>query len=203
MGSSRRLILASGSRARREMLAAAGLMFEVVPADVDEGAIRDRMRTDTPAIDAGEVAGGLARAKALEVARRRPEARVIGADQVLVLGDRLFEKPGDLAAARAQLLDLRGQTHELVSAVALAEGNEVVWSTLTRAQMTMRPFSEDFLDGYLARAGDRVTESVGAYHLEGLGLQLFDRIDGDYFTILGLPMLPLLAELRVRGVIAA
>ena len=203
MGSGRRLILASGSRARREMLVAAGLMFEVLPADVDEVAIRERLHADAPGIDPGEVAGALARAKAEDVARRRPEARIVGADQVLVLGNRLFEKPQDVAAARAQLLELRGQTHELVSAVAIAEGEAVVWSTLTRARMTMRPFTEDFLDGYLARAGDRVTEAVGAYQLEGLGLQLFDRIDGDYFTILGLPMLPLLEALRARGAIGA
>lgn len=199
----RPLILASGSAARREMLGAAGVMFEVVPADVDEGAIRNRMHVENPGVDAGDVAGALACAKAEEVARRRPDAHVIGADQVLVLGGRLFEKPSNITKAREQLLDLRGQTHELVSAVAIAEGNAVVWSTLTRAKMTMRPFSEAFLDDYLARVGNLVTGSVGAYHLEGLGLQLFERIEGDYFTVLGMPMLPLLDALRARGGIAA
>lgn len=203
MGEPISIVLASGSRARRDMLAAAGLAFEVVPADVDEPAIRDSLLAERPGVSPAEIAGALARAKAEEVSRRWPHALVIGADQILALGDSLFEKPKDITAARLQLMHLRDRTHDLVSAVALAAGGAVLWSTATRARMTMRPFSESFLDTYLARAGDRVTESVGAYQLEGLGLQLFDLIDGDYFTILGMPMLPLLAELRRRGVIPA
>jgi septum formation protein len=197
------LILASGSRARREMLAAAGLAFEVIPADVDEAAIRDRMLSATPVGDPAHIAVALARAKAEQVSHHHPDARVIGADQVLVLGSRLFEKPQDVPAARVQLLELRSKLHQLVSAVAIAEGGAVVWSTVTQARMTMRPFTDAFLDSYLSHAGERVTESVGAYQLEGLGVQLFERIEGDYFTILGMPMLPLLDALRARGVIAA
>ncbi len=196
------LILASASRARRDMLAAAGLAFQVVPADVDEPAIRESLLAGNAAIGAAEMAMALACAKAAEVGERHVDAHVIGADQVLVLGDRLFEKPGNVAEARAQLLDLRGKTHQLCSAVALATGGRIAWSCLARARMTMRDFSETFLDAYLARVADQVTQSVGAYQLEGLGLQLFENIEGDYFTILGLPLLPLLAELRARGIVA-
>lgn len=195
------LVLASASRTRWDMLAAAGLSFEVDPAAVDEPALRDAMSAGKAG--AGEIAMALACAKASNVGVRRARALVIGADQVLVLGSRLFEKPGNLAEARAQLLELRGKTHELCSAVALATADRIVWSCLARARMTMRSFTSEFLDDYLARSGDQVTRSVGAYQLEGLGLQLFDAIDGDTFTILGLPLLPLLGELRARGVIAS
>lgn len=197
------LVLASGSAARRQMLEAAGLTFRVVPADVDEDAIR-AVLTDID-LDGGpeRVAGVLARAKAEEVSRRMPAALVIGADQVLALGREIFTKATDLAAARRALRALSGHTHRLLSAASLAIGGVQVWSHLDTASLGMREISDAFLDDYLARAGDRVCASVGAYELEGLGVQLFDRIVGDYFTILGLPLLPLLAELRARGAVAS
>ena len=135
------------------------------------------------------------------MSRRIPDAVVIGADQVLALDEELFDKPPDVAAARAQLLRLRGTTHRLLTAVALAQEGRTVWQCMETATLTLRSFSPMALDRYLAVAGDRVTRSVGAYEIEGPAIQLFERIEGDYFTILGLPLLPLLAELRARGAI--
>lgn len=199
---SRRLILASGSLSRRQLLQAAGLAFDVVPADVDERALEPQLtlKGDAHAI---AVARALAAAKACDVSRRYPDAIVIGADQTLnIAGEAsLLHKPADLAAATRQLQSLRGRTHWLTSAVALAEAGSVVWSSEARACMTMRDFSNSFVDDYLARLGPAVATSVGCYQLEGLGVQLFEAIEGDYFTILGLPLLPLLAELRRRKVI--
>ncbi len=195
-----RLILASGSAIRRQLLASAGLLIAVVPADdVDEADIRASLFNENDCVDADHVAGVLARAKACAVSARNPGALVIGADQTLALGSRLFEKPADLTAARDHLDRLRGQTHALHSAVVLAQDGAPVWGTCDTAHLTMRRFSDAFLDTYIARTGERICSSVGAYQLEGMGLQLFDSIDGDYFTILGLPMIPLLAELRARG----
>ncbi|MGE5510684.1 MAG: Maf family nucleotide pyrophosphatase [Bacteroidota bacterium] len=199
----RDLVLASGSRSRRQMLEAAGASFAVEPAEVDENAIRETLQAGDNAIDPADVAEVLARAKAEAVSRKRPDALVIGADQVLALDDEIFEKPRGLDGARAHLRRLRGRAHQLHSAVVLAERGEVVWSYADTADLTMRTFSDQFLDDYLRRAGPIVCESVGAYQLEGLGIQLFQRIEGDYFTILGLPLLPLLAELRTRGALAA
>jgi septum formation protein len=147
------------------------------------------------------VAETLARAKCEAVSRRIPDAVVIGADQVLALDEELFDKPPDVAAARAQLLRLRGTTHRLLTAVALAQEGRTVWECMETATLTLRSFSPMALDRYLAVAGDRVMRSVGAYEIEGPAIQLFERIEGDYFTILGLPLLPLLAELRARGAI--
>jgi septum formation protein len=195
------IVLASASRARREMLAAAGLAFTVEPADVDEPAIRQGLAAERGLMDPVHVAEMLARAKAEDVSRKHHAALVIGADQVLAMGAELLTKPKDAAAARASLAKLRGQTHELHSAVAFAERGKVTWTHAATARLTMRAFSEAFLDEYLLRAGDRIGLSVGAYELEGLGVQLFERIDGDYFTILGLPLLPVLTELRARGVL--
>ncbi len=192
------LILASGSSARRSMLVAAGIAFEVLPADVDEEVIR----TDLGAAEPAEVARVLARAKAEAVSRRRPEALVIGADQVLALGTTIYAKAPDVAAARVALRSLAGRTHRLLSAVAIAQAGVCAWQHLDAAELAMRDFSDAFLDDYVARAGERICASVGAYELEGLGIQLFERISGDYFTILGMPLLPLLAELRRRGLIA-
>lgn len=197
----REIILASGSAVRRHMLASAGVLFTVEPADVDEAAIRAELESAVVTVPPPAVAGVLARAKAEQVSARHPDALVIGADQVLALGTRLFEKPPTLDAARAQLSQLRGRRHALHSAVALAEGGRVVWETVGKAELTMLSFSDDFLDTYVSRAGERICASVGAYELEGLGLQLFEAIEGDYFTILGLPMLELLAELRNQGVL--
>ena len=200
-GAQQPLILASGSRSRRLMLEAAGLTFEVLPSKVDERAIRDAMQGDGDAIDPADLAEVLARAKAEDVSCDRPEALVIGADQVLALGETIYEKPGDLAEARRHIWSFRGKTHALHSAVALATGGETGWTATDTAQMTMRPFSPTFADSYVDRAGPVICQSVGAYQIEGLGMQLFDRIEGDYFTILGLPLLLLLEELRNRGVL--
>ena len=199
--SRRRLILASASPFRRRMLEAAGLSFEVAAADVDEAAIKRGLmeRTQMPA----EIAATLGAAKALSVSARAPEALVIGADQVLAFDGELFSKPATLAEARRQLLRLRGQSHQLHTAVALATGEEAVWKLVDTATLTMRSFSEAFLDAYLRQAGERVCHTVGAYEIEGPGIQLFERVEGDIFTIIGLPLLPLLGELRIRGAIAA
>lgn len=195
------LVLASASRSRRDMLDAAGVAFEVVPADVDEPALRAQHLKTDPAAGPGDIARMLAEAKAVAVSTRRPEALVIGADQVLALDGDLFSKPGSEAAARRDLLRLRGRSHGLHSAVALAQGGKIDWTHGAAATLTMRAFSDDYLDGYLRRCGPEVLASVGAYQIEGPGIGLFERVEGDYFTILGLPLLPLLAELRRRGVL--
>ena len=197
------LILGSGSPYRRRMLEAAGLSFRVVAADVDEAALKRSLARQTPRPSPAGVAEALARAKATAVSAAHPDALVIGADQVLVLGDELFDKPSDLSAARQQLERLRGNTHCLVSAVALAERGEIVWTHLDEAVMTMRAFSAEFLERYIAQAGPELCRIVGAYEIEGPGIQLFERVEGDHFTIIGLPLLPLLAELRAREAIAA
>lgn len=198
-----RLVLASGSRSRRQMLEAAGLSFTIAPADLDERAIREILAANDATVAPADVAEVLARAKAEAVSRVHPNAMIIGADQILALGDEIFEKPDGLDGARAHLAKLRGCTHQLHSAVVLAEAGAVVWTHVDTATLTMRAFTAAFLDHYLSRAGPIVCDSVGAYQLEGLGVQLFERIEGDYFTILGLPLLPLLAELRSRGLIAS
>jgi septum formation protein len=195
------VILASGSRTRRAVLEAAGLEFEVVPSGVDERAIREALLTGDETIDPADLAEVLARAKAEEVSRRNPDALVIGADQVLAFEGETLVKAVDFDAAREILLRLRGRTHQLHSAIALAEGGDATWTFIDTAHLTMRRFSIEFLGQYLARAGALTLESVGAYQIEGLGIQLFERIDGDYFTILGVPLLPLLAELRSRSVV--
>jgi septum formation protein len=195
------LVLASGSSSRRRLLEAAGLTFRVVPPDVDETALKGTLLAQTPKPSAATVAETLARAKCEAVSGRIAGAVVIGADQVLALDEELFDKPPDVAAARAQLLRLRGTTHHLLTAVALAQEGRTVWQCMETATLTLRSFSPMALDRYLAVAGDRVTRSVGAYEIEGPAIRLFERIEGDYFTILGLPLLPLLAELRARGAI--
>ena len=195
------VILASGSAARKTMMQAAGLTFDVVPADIDEDAIRAAMMLDSGSVEAADVASVLAMEKALLVSRAYPKALVIGSDQVLALGRRHFTKAATEADAREILATLRGHTHELVSAVALAQGGEIVWQAFDSAQMTMRQFSDDYVATYLADAGSAALKSVGCYELEGFGVQLFEKIEGDYFTILGMPLLPLLAELRRRDVV--
>jgi septum formation protein len=196
------LILASGSRYRREMLEAAGVPVRVVPAEVDEPAIRAALQDDNPEIDAAEVAEVLARAKAGQVSARFPEAVVIGADQVLVCGGEIFGKPAGVGAARAQLMRLSGLAHALPTAVVLAEQGRTAWVHVEEPILTMRRFSEAFLDRYIEMAGAAVTETVGGYAIEGRGVQLFEKIEGDYFSIIGLPLIPLLEALRARGVIA-
>ena len=193
-----RLILASQSPSRRQMLQSAGLTFEIEPSGVDEEEITRSLLAARAAPQ--DIAEKLAELKALRVSGRRPEALVVGGDSTLACNGRLFHKPATLEAARKQLLSLRGQTHELFSAVVVAKGGARLWHANERARLTMRPFNEAFLDAYLARAGQGVLTSVGAYQLEGLGAHLFSRVDGDYFTILGLPLLPLLSFLAVHGV---
>jgi septum formation protein len=197
----RPLILASRSPARSELLRRAGVPHEVLPAAVDEAAVKAGMAAEgAPALD---VADALAEMKARRVAGRVPGTLVLGADQVLACDGRLFDKPADLAEARAQLAWLRGRSHELLSAAVLYDAGAPVWRHVGRARLAMRAFSDRFLDAYLEGQGEAVLDSVGAYKLEAGGAPLFDRIDGDVFTIMGLPLLELLAYLRVRGVILA
>ena len=194
-----KLILASASAARAAMLTAAGIAHEVQPARIDEAAVKAAMTAEgAPPRD---IADKLAEMKALRVSQRQPGRLVLAADQVLVQDGRLYDKPADMTAARAQLAALRGQTHELLSAAVVARDGAPVWRHVGAARLTMRPFSDEFLDAYLARIGDLALTSVGCYHLEGLGAQLFARVEGDYFTILGLPLLELLGFLRARGVL--
>jgi septum formation protein len=191
------LILASQSRARQMLLANAGISFEAVPADIDERAAQKNSGLSAP----GEIAGLLAREKALFVSSRNPGRYVVGADQTLDLGSRLFSKPAGRAQAADQLRLLAGGTHELHSAVAVACDGKIVFSDVGIARMTMRRLDESEIEAYLDQAGQAVTTSVGAYQLEGLGVHLFERIEGDHFTILGLPLLPLLAFLRGEGLL--
>ena len=186
------LILASQSRARQMLLADAGLTFETVPAEIDERAIQQASGLSAPA----DIAALLAREKSLFVSTRRSGRYVIGADQTLALGTQLFSKPAGRAQAAEQLRALAGESHELYSAVAVARDGKILFKKVAIARMTMRPLIETEIDAYLDAAGAAVTSSVGAYQLEGLGVHLFDRIEGDHFTILGLPLLPLLAFLR-------
>ncbi|TKW78305.1 MAG: septum formation inhibitor Maf [Bradyrhizobium icense] len=191
------LVLASQSRARQMLLDNAGLIFEAMPADIDERAIQQKSGLLKP----GEIAALLAQEKALFVSAKMPERYVVGADQTLALGERLFSKPAGRAQAAEQLRALAGNTHELHSGVAVARGGTVLFSQVAVARMTMRSLSGDEIRDYLDAAGEAVTTSVGAYQLEGLGVHLFERIEGDHFTILGLPLLPLLAFLRGQGLL--
>jgi septum formation protein len=193
------LVLASRSESRRAVLASAAIPLEVLPADIDERTIEARAGTQPP----GEIALLLARAKAGAVAARLPGRLVLGADQTLALGDRLFAKPADRTAARDQLKSLRGQTHALHSAVVLVRDATVLFEHCEIARLTMRGFSDRFLDSYIEAVGPAVTASVGAYQVERAGIQLFERIEGDHFTILGLPLLQLLQFLRREGCLAA
>jgi len=191
------LILASQSRTRRMLLTDAGLACEAVPADIDERAIQRERGLVAP----HEVALHLAQAKAIAVSGMKRGHHVVGADQTLALGDRLFNKPAGRDQAKQQLLALAGRTHALHSAVVVARDGEVLFSHVAIAWMSMRALSEAGVATYLDQAGDAVLSSVGAYQLEGLGVHLFDRIDGDHFTILGLPLLPLLAFFREAGLL--
>lgn len=197
------IVLASGSAARRELLSAAGVAFGVHPADIDEASLHAALAEEHAGdLTPESVAIELACAKASAVSRERPGALVIGADQVLDFAGRVVTKSRDMAEARDLLVQLRGHTHALHSAFALARDGHLLCYHCDTAHLTMRAFSDPFLDGYLAEAGETILACVGCYQLEGRGLQLFEAIEGDYFTILGLPMLPLLAELRARGALA-
>jgi septum formation protein len=192
------LILASQSRARQTLLSNAGIDFDAIPAELDERAVQQSSGLSA----AGGIAALLAREKALWVSSRKPGRFVIGADQTLALGMRLFSKPTGRAQAAEQLRALAGKSHELHSAVAVARDGEILFSDVSTARMTMRQLTGDEMRAYLDHAGEAVTSSVGAYQLEGLGVHLFERIEGDHFTILGLPLLPLLAYLRGEGLLA-
>ncbi len=194
------LVLASKSAARRALLTGAGLPFEAIAADIDERGVEAPLRAAGASAEA--VAAHLARAKACAVARSEPLRLVLGADQVLALDDEIFSKPRDLPAARAQLAKLSGRTHALHSALCIARGEKVLFETIATARLTCRALSANFIDRYLSAAGAAVLGSVGAYQLEGLGVHLFERIEGDHATILGLPLLPLLAFLRQEGSLA-
>ena len=194
-----RLVLASGSPTRRAILESAGIPVEPIPADLDERAIE----AQSGAVEPDAVAALLAREKARKVAVRLPGRLVLGADQILAMGPRRFSKPRDRAGAREQLLALCGRTHELHSAAALVRHDGVLFEAIDCARLTMRAFSPAFLESYLDLAGAAVSASVGAYQVEGPGIQLFDRIEGDHFGILGLPLLPILAFFRREGWLAA
>jgi septum formation protein len=195
----RPLVLASKSAARRALLAAAGLAIEVKPAAIDERAVEARAGT----AGAEKVAALLAREKAAAVATAIPDRVVVGADQTLALGERRLSKAADRPAAREQLRALRGRTHTLHSAVAVMRDGKVVFEHVDAAHLTMRAFSDAFLERYLDTVGDAALASVGGYQLEGVGIQLFERVEGDHFTVLGLPLLPLLGHLRQAGLLAA
>ncbi len=194
-----RLVLASTSPFRQALLKNAGLTFDAQPSGIDERTV------EAPLVDGGvgpqDIALVLAEAKAMAVSEDETDVLVIGADQTLSLGDDLLHKPADMEAARHHLLKLSGRTHQLNSAVVLARGGETIWRHVESADMTMRSLDPGFIGRYLSRVGDLALQSVGAYQLEGEGVQLFEQIKGDYFTVIGLPMLPLLAELRRLEVI--
>ena len=190
-------MLASASAARAALLRAAGVEFSIVPAAVEEARVKAEARRAGDSALSCAVA--LAIEKACAVSRRDPEALVIGADQLLTAGSEWFDKPADLAEARAQLLRLRGRTHKLATAVCVAQAGTPVWRATSAPELTMRMFSEEFLDVYLAAEGTALLGSVGAYRLEGRGAQLFTRIAGDHFAVVGLPLLELLGFLHERG----
>ncbi len=194
------LILASNSAARRAMLQAAGVAFEAVAADIDEAGLRDGWR----GLPAAEVALGLAAAKAVAVSGRHPGKTVLGSDSIVETEEGLFlDKPGTMAGLRAQLLQLRGRTHRLLSAAAFARDGQTVWRHVGEARLSVRDFSDSFLSCYLHRCGAELLQSVGGYHVEAMGVQLFDRIEGSEFVIRGLPLVAVLGFLREAGEVPA
>lgn len=192
------LILASGSVVRQTLLKNAGLIFDAKPAKVDEREVEQNLPERQR--DPISIARHLAVAKAQDVSANHPNVYVIGCDQTMSLGERVFHKASSLEEARSTLETLRGKTHALNSAVCLVKDGEVLWETVASAKLHVRQFSEEWLNQYLIRNGASILSSVGCYQLEGEGVQLFERIDGDYFTILGLPLLPLLEALREQGI---
>lgn len=193
------LILASSSASRQMLMRNAGLTFSAIPADIDERALDEQLERD--GANPEEVALELARAKALAVGALYPEALVLGCDQTMALGTRVYHKPKTMAEAEAHLLSLSGKVHRLNSAAVLVRHGEVVWQIVSSAELTVRTLSTEFVSRHLQRVGEKALSSVGAYQLEGEGIQLFTSIEGDYFTILGLPLLPLLSKLRDMDVI--
>ena len=193
------LVLASGSASRKALLTAAGVDFTADPADLDEAALMAQLHS----AGAETMARSLAEQKALTVSRRHPGRIVLGGDSVIAFGGEYLSKCASLDEARNLLQRLSGHTHLLVSAAALARDGALLWAHASPCQMTMRKLSPQFLEDYLAREGEAILSSVGCYHFEGRGAQLFDRVDGDYFSVLGLPLLPVLAQLRKEGLLAS
>ena len=194
------LILASGSASRRQVLTAAQVPFTAIPADIDEDQLKNGLLTR--GVDIAGVAVALAEAKAQHVSAQHPDALVLGADQTLLFQSDLVSKCLDMASARWLLSRLRGQTHDLVGGLVLARAGQNIWRHVETSTLTMRDFSDAFLEAYLSTEGEGILGCVGCYKLEGMGAQLFERVEGDYFSIFGLPLQPLLAELRKQGVIA-
>ena len=192
------LVLASASHSRQMLLRGAGVSFRVSPADLPEEALMEDLAAT---VDPAGIALALAEQKALAVSRRHPGECILGGDSVLAFGRELISKCADIAALRRLLKQLRGNSHELFSAAALARDNVTLWHHVSRARLTMRPFSDAFLEDYLAREGETVLSCVGGYRYEGPGAQLFEQVEGDYFTVLGLPLLPVLAALRAQGIL--
>ncbi len=192
-----KIILASNSKIRAELLENTGLSFEIQPADIDEFSIREIFKTEE--MDPADIAEVLAETKATQISKKNPDALVIGCDQVLALGDEIFEKPKNRDDAQSTLFKLRGKTHTLISAIALVKNNEVVWRYSENANLKMHEFSPEFLGQYMSLCGDKILSSVGAYQLESFGIHLFEEIKGDYFTVLGFPILALLKFLRSKG----
>ena len=193
-----RVILASGSAIRRKLMTDAGLDFEVIVKPVDEAAIKESMLAESARLR--DIADALAEAKSMRVSRIE-DGLVIGADQIMVMDNQLFDKPKDIDEARERLKLMRGKTHYLMGAVVICENGAPVWRHMAKTKLTMREFSDSFLEDYLEREADLVTKSVGAYRFEGLGAQLFSNVEGDFFSILGLSLLPVIDYLRRRGAI--
>lgn len=194
-----KLILASSSQTRATLLENTGLSFEIRPPKIDEAIIKQLFQEEVT--DPADIAELLAEAKATDIVKSAPDAIVIGSDQVLALGDEIFEKPKNKQEAYTVLFKLRGKTHHLISAIVVMKNNEVIWRHSEKAALTMRNFSPEFLGNYIAHCGDEILSSVGAYQLEHFGIHLFEEIKGDYFTILGFPILSLLNMLRDEGYI--
>jgi septum formation protein len=197
-----KLILASASEGRAAILRQAGIAFTQQPAAIDERGLERRAAAPRDGLAGPRLAGLLAAAKAEHVSALNPKALVIGADQVMECDDAIFHKPATIEEAKEQLRRLRGKSHCLSTAICVASGGKAVWHYLDEAELTMRDFSDEFLDEYCRAEGEVILQSVGAYRIEGLGIQLFSDIEGDHFTIIGLPLLPLLGYLRHRGCIA-
>ena len=195
-----RIILASGSAIRRKLMIDAGLDFEVITKPVDEAVIKDSMLSES--VRLRDIADALAEAKSLRVSRIE-DGLVIGADQIMVMDNQLFDKPKTIDDARERLKLMRGKTHYLMGAVVISENGNPVWRHMAKTKLTMRAFSDTFLEDYLEKEGELVTKSVGAYRFEGLGAQLFSHVEGDFFSILGLSLLPVMDYLRTRGAIAS
>jgi len=195
-----RIILASGSAIRRKLMIDAGLDFEVITKPVDEAVIKDSMLSES--VRLRDIADALAEAKSLRVSRIE-DGLVIGADQIMVMDNQLFDKPKTIDEARERLKLMRGKTHYLMGAVVISENGKPVWRHMAKTKLTMRAFSDTFLEDYLEKEGELVTKSVGAYRFEGLGAQLFSYVEGDFFSILGLSLLPVMDYLRTRGAIAS